>query len=451
MALQYGMNIPASNIKNMLEQNDIQQNGVRTWRQLLGGASQNFAAQTAKVKTDYSEAIAQAYKSNLEQMDAVVGSNLSAGANARLAQLNKEELAATYQKYVQGYAQDVSALTEQYADEVNTIESALTERAENYSNLFNKAYTYLTEELALGDLTVQDLNKPIYSDDKSPELQGYENKVTDYLSDYGLDWMRDEEGNILEWNDLAQKMFNADGSLNAQGVMFYDAMFNAMPQGYMSREDGSEIRSFDKWLSETDTELRDWVVQQDIFNYNEAGTNRGTANLLTGRDATDVSYGKYEYIKPEDFDDIKPDTLTFVNNEYENILKKYDTAEKEGQGGGANILTPIVKSAEFKEANNAWNKYKKSVIERTEALDAVYKKKFGTHRYEEFKTQYKELYDKYDELVLDLQKETNGKAAQGTLKELQDVVANIYQFAKATSMFNDATDALARVQAKDKK
>lgn len=450
MALQYGMNIPASNIKNMLEQNDIQQNGVRTWRQLLGGASQSFAAKSSALKTDYSDAISKAYRANLEQMDTIAGSSLSAGANAKLTQLNREELAATYQKYIQGYTQDASALTKEYADEVNTIEGALNERAENYSNLFNKAYTYLTEELALGDLTVPDLDKPIF-DKKKEKPTGYENKVTDYLSDYGLDWMRDEQGNMLTWNDLAQKMFNEDGSLNEQGVMFYDAIFNAMPQGYLSREDGSKIRSFDEWLSETDTELRDWVVSQDIFNYNAAGTNRGTANLMTGRDATDVSYGKFDYIKPENFDDINMDTFTYINNEYQDILNQYESAEKEGQGGGANILSAGVKAGKYKAADNAWNKYKQSVITRAGTIDDIYKKKLGTKRYEEYRTNYKDLFDRYDTLLQDLEKETNGKSAQQTLTELQNLTAHIHMIMRTGAILTDLEYEKARKDEEKKK
>ena len=36
--MQFGLNLPASNIKKILEQNDKQQSGVRSWRQLFGGA-----------------------------------------------------------------------------------------------------------------------------------------------------------------------------------------------------------------------------------------------------------------------------------------------------------------------------------------------------------------------------------------------------------------------------
>ena len=35
MALQYGMNITASDMRSLLEKNDKQQSGVRTWRQLF--------------------------------------------------------------------------------------------------------------------------------------------------------------------------------------------------------------------------------------------------------------------------------------------------------------------------------------------------------------------------------------------------------------------------------
>lgn len=426
MALQYGMNIPASNIKGMLEKNDIQQSGVRTWRQLLGGASQNFAAQSAALTTDYSEAISQAYKANLEQMDALAGSNLSAGADAKLAQLNREELAATYQKYVQGYAQNVSALTEDYATEVGAIEGALTERAENYSNLFNQAYKYLSEELSLADFTREDIDSPIYSEGKSPELQGYETKTTDYLSDYNLDWMRDEAGELLAWDDLAQKMFNEDGSLNQQGIAFYDAMFNATPQGYMSREDGTEIRSFDKWLSDSSPELRDWLVSQDVFNYNFAGTNRGTANLMTGRKATDMTYEKSDYLTSDDFKSIDKNSLNVVNADFSKILKDWHSMEHMSQGGGTNILTPIAQSIERKRVSNNFNKYRKQIVTQLDNTDTEYKKILGSSNYEQLRNEHKDVFDNYDKLMKDFQAAGNPRSAEKIANELQIAAQQIY-------------------------
>ena len=67
MALIRGLNLPSSQVKQMLEQNEKQQSGVRTWRQLFGGASLGFNAKSDAITTDYSGSMAEAYKSNFEQ------------------------------------------------------------------------------------------------------------------------------------------------------------------------------------------------------------------------------------------------------------------------------------------------------------------------------------------------------------------------------------------------
>ena len=67
MALQYGMNFLASDMRNILEQHRDVQNGVRTWQKLFGNASLGNQAQVGALKADYTDAITQAYKSNQHQ------------------------------------------------------------------------------------------------------------------------------------------------------------------------------------------------------------------------------------------------------------------------------------------------------------------------------------------------------------------------------------------------
>jgi hypothetical protein len=100
---------------------------------------------------------------------------------------------------------------------------------------------------------------------------------------------------------------NDDGTLTKKGVMFFDQMFNTPYEEYVrTGKDGEEIavRSFDKWLSDTDSELRDWWVSQDAFNYNFAGTNKGTSQTIMGRESTDTKYAPHQYASTQTMSDI---------------------------------------------------------------------------------------------------------------------------------------------------
>ena len=157
MALQYGLNITESDMKRLLEQNDKQQNGIRTWRQLFGNASLGYNAQSDALRTDYASAIAEAYKSNFAQRNAILGAGLSAGSTQQLLGQSQADLRAAYDTYIRNYASAASALAESYGEEVGAIDKALTERAANFANLYNSAYRYFSEELYGSTFT--DVNK----------------------------------------------------------------------------------------------------------------------------------------------------------------------------------------------------------------------------------------------------------------------------------------------------
>ena len=207
MALQYGVNITASDMRGILEKNHKQQSGVRTWRQLLGNASLGYQSQLDKNKSYYNDAMLQAYKSNFTQNNNIIGAGLNAGGTKNLMADNRLELQGIYENYVKNYASAVQSAGQDYSDEVSAIQEGLTERAEKYSSLYNSAYKYLSEELYNASLT--NLGEPTYDKDGNVT---YDNPInTAYLEDRGMDWMlqRDSDGNVLglsSWEDIASKL-----------------------------------------------------------------------------------------------------------------------------------------------------------------------------------------------------------------------------------------------------
>ena len=293
MPLQYGLNFTASDIKNMLVENDKRQSGIRSWAQLFGNASLGQQAQSNALRSDYSDIIAQAYKANFEQQNAIRSSGLSEGAIKQALNMSRQDLSNTYNAYLQNYQQNLAEIDKAYSEEVGIISGALDERAQNFANLYNSAYDYLSSELFGATMTYDDQNNPIYTEGKNPEITGYEQINRDYLTEHNLAWVLDEEnGNVKDWNTLSKLLVDDNGYITDQGRQFFDALFNATPQEYMrTDEKGNEYqaRSFDKWLSDTNPELREWLASADAFNYTFNGSNLGTAKAMLGMESTDYN------------------------------------------------------------------------------------------------------------------------------------------------------------------
>lgn len=278
MALQSGFNLPASDMAQILEKNDKTAQGIRTWRSLFGNASLANASAMDKITTSYSDAIAQAYRANLEQENQIMGAGLSAGATKNLLALSRDELQQTYDNYLANYSSALGDVASAYNEEVGMIAGALGDRAQNLSDLYNSAYDYLVNELYPSTYT-----------DK-------EGNVSNYLDDYGFNWLynTDDTGmtSIKNWDDLAQQIFDEEGNINIYGQNLFNALFNSRPEGYQLSDDKGNIystRTFDQWLSDTNPELREWFASSDPFNYTFAGTNKGTAQSLLGMDSTQAN------------------------------------------------------------------------------------------------------------------------------------------------------------------
>jgi hypothetical protein len=260
---------------------------------------------------------------------------------------------------------------------------------------------------------------------------------TNYFDEYGLNWLtritstnpfslptdtiigqiveqsiNSTTRELLSWDEISVKMFNPDGSLNREGVKFFDQIFNATPQGYVTGE-GVNTRSFGQWLSDTNNDLYNWWTSEDTFNYNFAGTNKGTSNILTGRESTDDVYGAYEYPDTSGMNDYL--TLGFNTDEAraaldkkaQNLQKAKEARKKaktakgrkkdmyEGNVAGYNAAANIADE----EARTAWTGYLSSMGEQFVNLDNFFKNKVGSSSWSAFWSENTSLKAEYDNLM----------------------------------------------------
>lgn len=391
MVLQYGINFTASDMKSILERNNVQQNGIRTWRRTFGGAGLGYAAHRDTLTQDYADVISQAYKSNMAQQNAIMGAGLNLGAARDALAMSRQELQKTYDAYRQNFAKTMADTTTAYTTELDTIEGALTDRATNFAALYKSAYDYLSEELA---------NATFAKD------------ATDYLSNYNLSWLKDENGNVLPWNILSGQLFE-DGVLTDKGAQFFDAMFNATPGGYNTisadGKDATTTRNFQQWLSDTNADLYEWQAGQDNFNYNLAGTNFGTANVLTGRESTDFKYGPYEYARVSELLP-KLNVSTGVTEKLTAAKDAFAKYEEDGERikerDKRNTGTAASNASDTREgwggsgpkARDTWNSYLVEYNANTvDALSALHQS-LGTEGLSAFNQEYKALINEYTAL-----------------------------------------------------
>ena len=319
MALQSGFNLPASDMAQILEKNDKTAQGIRTWRSLFGNASLANASAMDKLTTSYSDAIAQAYRANLEQENQIMGAGLSSGATKSLLALSRDELQQTYDNYLANYSSALGDVASAYNEEVGAISAALGDKAQNLSDLYNSAYQYLSEEIYPSTYT-----DPV-------------GNVSNYLDNYNLDWLynTDDTGmtTLKNWDQIAREAFDDNRELTLDGQRFFNAMFNARPEGYqLTDADGNIVntRTFDQWLSDVNPELREWYAGADPFNYTFAGTSKGTALSLLGMDST--------IQLPTDTDSLA-DVSKFANAQYKtnvpNFKEYYSNMMKDIAENGA--------------------------------------------------------------------------------------------------------------------
>lgn len=406
MALRSGMNFTASDMKKLLEENDRTQRGVRSWREKFGNASLAYGASTGTLRSDYTDVISQAYKSNLAQQNTILGSGLSASAMSDAVAMSRMDLHNAYSQYISNYGKASNELAAGYQSELKGIDTMLTDRAKNFANLYSNAYTYLSDVLNNAKWRRDNYDAPTYEGKgKKAKQTGWEQIETDYLSDHQMAGLRDKNNNLLSWDQLSHKFFNPDGSLNKEGVRFFDQVFNARPEDYTD-EEGHAIRSFDEWLSETDPELREWYASQDEFNYNFDGRNKGTANVMLGRGSADDAYAPKEYVDIEDAANVNESNRKTFNEHAKFITKskKEVLSAYKNNFGVTNTRDQENTRKLIDETTQEWDNYRTSMQKGIDNAYSFIRKEFGEDLYSQFVQDTQEIYKEYEDLTKDLTK-----------------------------------------------
>lgn len=414
MALQSGFNLPASDMAQILEKNDKTAQGIRTWRSLFGNASLANASAMDTLTTSYSDTIAQAYRANLEQENQIMGAGLSSGATKSLLALSRDELQQTYDNYLANYSSALGGVASAYNEEVATIASALGDRAQNLSDLYNSAYQYLSEEIYPSTYTDPNGN------------------VSNYLDNYGLDWLynTDDSGitTLKDWDQIARKAFDDNRELTPDGQRFFNAMFNARPEGYqLTDADGNIVntRTFDQWLSDVNPELREWYAGADPFNYTFMGTNKGTSQSLLGIDST---------MQSPTYNNSLAGVRDFADKQYNTFIPNFKTLYSNTMKGMANkdANSPVYSPTTIDD-------FAKTFGERYAGQRDSIKKTLGD-TYEKMVQENKELFDTLDEYIEKLStKKANDKWNYGTDMTLRIVVKGIESLANLEDdkLYND--------------
>lgn len=290
MALQYGTNLTANAARSMIEQNDRQRSGVKSWKQLFGGAALGANQQQSQLVSSYSDAAAQAYEANLRQQHGLQGAGLSKGALDTELGISRQDLQNTYRQYMQNYGSDLSTAQQNYAGEVGQIQGALGDRAANTAAVYNAGIDYLYKELA-----------EAYKMEHSGESELSEIVRKAYLEQQkDFEWMLEDKENadgtisrgLISREQLMQLLDpsnpnNKAGSATSRQAQLFNMIFDNQVGDYqVDREDESDprARGFDQYLSDTNPELREWFASPDGFNYTAGGTNRATLKQQVGLD-----------------------------------------------------------------------------------------------------------------------------------------------------------------------
>lgn len=401
--LPYGINITASDMRNIIEQNDKQQTGIRSWRQLFGNASLGYEAQVDALKIDYNKAIADAYAANFQQQNNLMGQGLNIGVTQELIGMNRQDLLSAYSNYMCDYQNAQSEVAQTYQDEVGMIDTALNERAENFANLYNSAYQYLAKELVGSTHLVTDPDTPLYYENKEEgttttkggkgkEYAGQAKKPEDIAIGQGLGWLVDpDSGQALPWEQLSTLLFDDSGALTQRGIQYFNQLMNMRPEGY-TKADGTAVKSFDAWLAEENPELRTWFASADPFNYTFKGTNAGTAAAYAGRESTDEAYNEGEYLSNETAGTLSAPTFNI-------------------------------------EGQHTWDEYTKEVQKSYETLTDELQKKFNAEQYREFYDANKSAFDEFESLSNELvngEYQSLSKAQQTAQRRVASIQSKIY-------------------------
>lgn len=419
--IQHGVNITANDVKDLVE-SGTDASGRKTWQDLYGSSALSYQAQNDALLKSYGDIIAEAYKSSLQQQNALYDFGLSANDTHDLRNIARQDMLAAYDTYLGKYQEAQQEIAEAYQTQKSTWDQALTDESTNFANLYNYATKYYTDVLRGATYTGDDLDKPKFVEQGKEAVQdGYEQKTESLIDRYGLQWLTatNEDGSVrqLTNEELMNKLFDAEDNLTELGREFYDMVFNIdlSDERYTDAE-GNAIKSFDAWLSDTDSDLYTWAHSPDTFNYTRQGTKLGTAKTWAGLESDDTEFStnqthegvigtldniltqsraEYNYIE-----DLKNYTIKDIDK-----LDKMSAIDHRGESYADDAQLNYNEQATIQSYYNnlrpmidAYNKDMSALYQ--EAIKSI--QSLDKNLYEKYETELEDLYKNYGSLLSDL-------------------------------------------------
>lgn len=265
----------------------------------------DFSKQQNLVLGDYSTAVADAYKSALEQMGQIGMSDLGQGYKNKLSTDIDVALDNAYKNYLQNYRGQVGDLSANYIGQAGDIYNAAwnaqqdvdTYAQQQIANLNTELQTQITNAADYVDAHFNYLSKlyELYEKDKEKYAYIFESDMMAPYVDVGtVGGMQNIVTGLKDIDELYSSMFT-DGKLNETGIEFITMMDNLA-----LNEDGY---SLDDYLTETNPKLLEWLTSENIYGstfIDAAGnrTNRAWALGSAGLATDGIVSGEYEYKGP---------------------------------------------------------------------------------------------------------------------------------------------------------
>lgn len=445
--IQHGVNMTASDMKNMLESTSRTAGGEKTWEKLFANSAMNYQNQNDALLSAYGDTIAQAYKSNLEQRASIYDLGLSNTDTKDLQKFTHQDLLDTYNTYLSNYNEAKSNLMSNYTQEKGLYDEALASESENYANLFNYMNDYYLNILSGATRDVL-TDTPIYEGKgKNAKIIGYQTETKSLKDEYGLDWLYDAEGKPFSKDQLMNILYDENRQLTNEGRIYYDMIFNNAFADTYKDVNGNPVVSFDEWLSTNDNTLYNWYHEPDPFNYTKLGTKIGTAKNLVRLSSTDEKFVQYQQVDAtkrylesatnSTLEKLNEDTklsknISALNNMYfdEAIDTSYTTSNRANAQGIAHQKQ--LRGQYVRELKSAADKAQSYITSASEHISDIYKdisEKLMSAIDEDILSEYENelnaLVDKYSKLSIKLPDAYDVKTTE-EFKKIRDYIKNAY-------------------------
>ena len=336
--MSFGTIIPASNIKDVLRQQD-------RWKNLYGeldsasaivgnqlvnatrGVKFNIDKSNALLQREMSQNIMNAYQSAFDQKSAILESNLGQGYKSEQISDLDYALNNAYESYILNYQQNKLSNEAQEESQIAALESNAA-KAQSQINQQRSVY-----DEALGQ-------EAQYMSDYYKSVEGY------------LDWLyeKDELSSALEKQVWANKFTDSSGYMGGQMIgtnVMYDAngkltdvgadIFNMLmsdPLSQQTDEEGNRYRgySYQDYLVDTkQTDLANWLSDTSPYS-TQSDTFNNMTYALRQLGITDINYSFVDDIKeattPNEIVDVFNDNTDgpkmIVSGEMTNYYRGYD-------------------------------------------------------------------------------------------------------------------------------